>query len=72
MAFRYANIIWTTKDEEIKKWEANLYKYVIYILLSSVFIWPFSFFILLIPLFILAIYSIFKDSYEMIKDIFNL
>ena len=33
---------------DIMNWEDKVYKYVIYILLSSIFIWPISFLILLI------------------------
>lgn len=57
---------------EIMKWENKVNKYVIYILLSSIFIWPISFLILLIWIVVMIALRFVISIYEMIEDIFKL
>lgn len=57
---------------EIMKWENKLHKYTVYVLLSSIFIWPLSFIILLIWVVVMVALWFVIGVYEMIEDIFNL
>jgi len=57
---------------DIMNWEDKVCKYVIYILLSSIFIWPISFLILLIWIIVMIAIRFVISIYEMIEDIFNL
>lgn len=57
---------------DIMNWEDKVHKYVIYILLSSIFIWPISFLILLIWIVVMTALRFVISIYEMIEDIFNL
>lgn len=72
IAYFIAVGMWNVRGDDIKKWERKLDKYIIYILLSSIFIWPISFLILLVWVIILVVVSFFMGVYEMIEDIFNL
>lgn len=58
--------------EEIKKWTDNEDKYAIYVLLSSVFIWPIALIIVMIVSIIDIVSGLLDDVKEMIKGIFGL
>lgn len=64
--------MWDVYGNEIMKWENKLHKYIIYVLLSSIFIWPLSFIILLIWVVVMVALWFVIGVYEMIEDIFNL
>jgi hypothetical protein len=72
MAYFIAIGMWDVYGNEIMKWENKLHKYIIYILLSSIFIWPISFLILLIWIVVMEALRFVISIYEMIEDIFNL
>ena len=72
MAYFVAIGVRDVYGNEIMKWEDKVYKYVIYILLSSIFIWPISFLILLIWIVVMVALQFVISIYEMIEDIFNL
>lgn len=72
MAYFIAIGIRGVYGNEIMKWEDKVHKYVIYILLSSIFIWPISFLILLIWIVVMIALRFVISIYEMIEDIFNL
>lgn len=64
--------MWDVYGNEIMKWENKLHKYIIYVLLSSIFIWPLSFIILLIWVVVMVALWFVIGVYEMIEDIFKL
>lgn len=72
MAYFIAIGMWDIYGNEIIKWENKLHKYTIYVLLSSIFIWPLSFIILLIWIVVMIALRFVISIYEMIEDIFNL
>lgn len=72
VAYFLATVIWDVRGDDIKIWKCKLEKYVIYILLSSIFIWPFSLLILLIWIIVFVVKDFFVDVYKMIRDIFKL
>ena len=72
MAYFVAIGIREVCGNEIMKWEDRVHKYVIYILLSSILIWPISFLILLIWIVVMTALRFVISIYEMIEDIFNL
>lgn len=72
MAYFIAIGIRDVYGNEIIKWEDKVHKYVIYILLSSILIWPISFLILLIWIVVMTALRFVISIYEMIEDIFNL
>lgn len=72
ISFALAVNIWDWNKEEIKEWENNKDRYVIYILLSSVFIWPFALIISIIMIIVDMISELLDDIKGMIKDIFSL
>ena len=72
MAYFIAVIIRDTWGEDIQKWERKHDKHMIYILLSTIIIWPISFVILLIRAIASLIISFFVGICGIIKYIFNL
>lgn len=72
LSFILASHIRDLNREEIKKWTDNKDKYVIYVLLSSVFIWPFALIISIIMIIVDMIGELLNDIKEMIKDVFSL
>lgn len=72
MAYFVAVGMWDVYGNEIIKWKHKLYKYTIYVLLSSIFIWPFSFIILFIWAVVIISLWFVINVYEMIEDVFKL
>ena len=72
IAYSSAISIWNMRGLEGDKSEKKMYKYMICVLLSSIFIWPFSFLIIMAWYVYLMIKRLIMNTYEMIKDIFNL
>lgn len=72
LSFILASHIRDLNREEIKKWTDNKDKYAIYVLLSSVFIWPFALIISIIMIIVDMIGELLNDIKEMIKDVFSL
>lgn len=72
IAYSSAILIWNMRELEDDKSEKKMYKYMICVLLSSIFIWPFSFIIIIIRYIYLMIKWLVVNTHEMIKDIFNL
>lgn len=72
LSFILASHIRDLNREEIKKWTDNKDKYVIYVLLLSVFIWPIALIIAMIMIIMDMISELLDDIKEMIKDIFSL
>ena len=72
IAYFSAILIWNMRGLEDDKSEKKMYKCMICVLLSSIFIWPFSFLIIMAWYIYLIIKWLAVNAYEMIKDIFNL